>query len=305
MTRTLPPRAGARSPPPRAGAQTKTGTTFGQFLLIEPSASVAAQGNVGATTRSDVLSAYYNPGALGFQTGVQRRVLAQRRGSPTSTTTTPRSRSRWARPRRSRCRSRRSPRATSTSARPSSRWGPASGTRSRTWPSGSGTGASSRTGSGPGAQVKYVQETIWRSSARTVALDAGVIYELPFQAVLGASISNFGLPTSFDGTDLRIRFDQDPDVFGDNDNLPAALVTDDYALPGVLPGRHERAGPGRRQPDHAGGRRLPAERQQQQRQRGRRVDLREPDLGARRATRTCSWRTARAGCGWAAAWPTA
>ena len=58
-----------------------------------------------------------------------------------------------------------------------------------------------------------------------------MIYELPFRAYLGASISNFGTRGSFDGRDLRIRYDQDPDVFGDNSNLPAALETEDYPLP--------------------------------------------------------------------------
>ena len=82
-----------------------------------------------------------------------------------------------------------------------------------------------------GAQLKYVQETIYNTGARTVAFDAGVIYELPFRAVLGASVTNFGVKSSFDGNNLRVRYDQDPDIFGDNDNLPASLETDDFALP--------------------------------------------------------------------------
>ena len=68
MTRTLLLLAALVAAAPLS-AQTKTGTTFGQFLQIEPSAALAAQGNVGATARTDVMSAYYNPGALGFQTG--------------------------------------------------------------------------------------------------------------------------------------------------------------------------------------------------------------------------------------------
>ena len=67
MTRTLLLLAAAVACAPPADAQAKRGTTFGRFLLIEPSAAVAAQGNVGATARADALSAYYNPGALGFQ----------------------------------------------------------------------------------------------------------------------------------------------------------------------------------------------------------------------------------------------
>jgi hypothetical protein len=83
-----------------------------------------------------------------------------------------------------------------------------------------------------GAQVKFVQETIWHSSASAFALDAGVIYKLPFRgAALGASVTNFGSRPIFDGRDLRIRFDPDPNTFGDNSALPAALETDDFSLP--------------------------------------------------------------------------
>ncbi len=64
-----------------------------------------------------------------------------------------------------------------------------------------------------------------------MAIDAGVLYELPFQAFLGASISNFGSRGSYDGRDLRIRYDQNPDKYGDNSSLPAALETEDYPLP--------------------------------------------------------------------------
>lgn len=213
-----------------AAAQTKAGTTFGQFLLIEPDAALAAQGNVGATARANAMAAYYNPGALGFQ-----------ESSNAGFTHSP-----WLAD------------IDYNYATVAVKLGPAStvslsvqslssgdiDVRTTDQPLGTGERYSVEdlaigVGFGrrftdrfsAGAQVKYVQETIWRSSARTVALDAGVIYDLPFQATLGASISNFGLPTGFDGTDLRIRYDQDPDVFGDNDNLPAALETDDFALP--------------------------------------------------------------------------
>lgn len=213
-----------------ASAQTKTGTTFGQFLLIEPDAAIAAQGNVGATARSNAMAAYYNPGALGFQTASNAgfshstwladidynyATVALKMGSASTVALSIQSLSSGDIEVR-------------TADQPL-------GTGERysveDLAIGIGYGRQFTDRFGAGATVKYVQETVWRSSAQTVALDAGVIYELPFRAILGASISNFGLPTSFDGTDLRIRFDQDPDVFGDNDNLPAALETDEYALP--------------------------------------------------------------------------
>ena len=229
MTRTLLLLAALVAAAP-LGAQTKTGTTFGQFLQIEPSAALAAQGNVGATARTDVMSAYYNPGALGFQTssnagfshsswlaGIDYNYAAVglKMGSATTVALSVSSLSSGDIDVR-------------TAEQPL-------GTGERysveDLAIGIGVGRQFTDRFGAGATVKYVQETIWRSSAQTIALDAGVIYELPFQAVLGASISNFGVPASFDGTDLRIRYDQDPDVFGDNDNLPAALVTEEYALP--------------------------------------------------------------------------
>lgn len=213
-----------------AHAQTKTGTTAASFLLIEPSARVAAQGNVGATARTDALSAYYNPGALGFQPAsnagfthsqwladidFNHAAVALKLG-PSQTVALS---------------------VTSLSSgdiavrTPDQPQGTGELYSVEDLALGLGYGRRFTDRFGGGLTVKYVQETIWNSTARTVALDAGMIYELPFRAVLGASISNFGTPTSFDGTDLRIRYDQDPDVFGDNDNLPAALETDDFPLP--------------------------------------------------------------------------
>src|SRR5690606_32282561 len=48
-----------------ASAQTKTGTTVGQFLLIEPSARMAGMGNAGVASFDEITAAYYNPGAIG------------------------------------------------------------------------------------------------------------------------------------------------------------------------------------------------------------------------------------------------
>lgn len=213
-----------------ASAQTKTGTTAGQFLLIEPSARVAAQGNAGATARTDALAVYYNPGALGFQTATNAAfshsawladidynyaAVAVKLG-PAQTVSLS---------------------VTSLSSgdiavrTPDQPQGTGERYSVEDIALGLGYGRQFTDRFAAGLQVKYVQETIWNSSSRTVALDAGVIYELPFRAVLGASIANFGTASSFGGTDLRIRYDQDGDVFGDNDNLPAALETDDFPLP--------------------------------------------------------------------------
>ena len=213
-----------------ARAQTKTGTTVGQFLLIEPSARVAAQGNAGATARTDALSAYYNPGALGFleQTNAgfshsawladidyNYASVAVKMGAAQTLSLS----------------------VTSLNSgdiavrTPEQPQGTGELYSVNDIALGIGYGRRFTDRFAGGVNVKYVQETIWNSSAQTVALDAGVIYELPFRAFLGASISNFGTSMGFEGTDLRIRYDQDPDTYGNNDNLPAALETDDFALP--------------------------------------------------------------------------
>ena len=215
---------------PTAGAQSQTGTTIGQFLLIEPSAEYSAQGNAAATARGGVLAMYYNPGALGFSEGVNAAFTH----SPWladiafdyAAVSVPLGANQ------------------SVSLAVTSLNSGDMDVRTETQPQGTGERFSVRDLSiglgygrqfsdrfAGGLQVKYISERIWNSSASAVALDAGVIYELPFQAVLGASISNFSTRTSFDGRDLRIRFDQNPDEFGDNDSLPASLETDDFSLP--------------------------------------------------------------------------
>lgn len=213
-----------------AVAQSKAGTTIGQFLLIEPSARVAAMGNAGVTTFNEVTAAFYNPGALGFmpQSGAQF------------------THSRWLAD------------ITYNYAAVGVRLGEANtilltvtaldsgdiDVRTVEQPLGTGERYAVRDvalGLGysrritdrfaAGMQVKFLQETIWHSSMSALALDFGVLYQLPFQAYIGASVSNFGTRGTFDGRDLRVRYDQDPDRFGDNSSLPAALKTEDYPLP--------------------------------------------------------------------------
>lgn len=216
--------------PAPAAAQAQTGTTIGQFLLIEPSAEFAAQGNAAATARGSVLATYYNPAALGFAEGIQVAFTHSPWLADIDYNFAAVSVPLGA--------------AQSVSLSVTSLYAGDMLVRTPEQPQGTGELFSVRdlavgVGYGRrftdrfagGLQVKYISETIWNTSASTVALDAGVIYELPFRATLGASVSNFGARTRFDGRDLEIRFDRDPDVFGDNDNLPAALRTDPFSLP--------------------------------------------------------------------------
>ena len=213
-----------------AGAQSKTGTTLGQFLLIEPSAEYAAQGNAAATARSGVLAAYYNVGALGFTEGVNAAfthspwladiaydyaAVSVPLGAEQSVALSVTSMSSGEMDVRT----------------PEQPQGTGERFTVQDLAIGLGYGRRFTDRFAGGLQVKYISERVWNSSASTVALDAGVIYQLPFQAILGASISNFGTRTRYDGRDLQVRYDQNPDLFGNNDNLPAALKTDDFSLP--------------------------------------------------------------------------
>jgi hypothetical protein len=49
--------------------------------------------------------------------------------------------------------------------------------------------------------------------------------------VLGSSLSNMGTTGQYEGRDLAIQFDADPDVYGDNSALPAAQSTDGFPVP--------------------------------------------------------------------------
>ena len=214
----------------QARAQSKSGTTIGQFLLIEPSARVAGMGNAGVSSFSEPMSAYFNPGALGHleRSGAQfthslwladitynYTLVALKLGYSNTLLL--------------------SVTALDSGEMP---------VRTVSQPLGTGeqfsvTDLAVGVGFGRritdrfsgGIQVKYVREQIWNSALTAFAIDVGVLYHLPFQAYIGASLSNFGSRGQYDGRDLRIRFDADPLEFGDNSALPAALETEDFPLP--------------------------------------------------------------------------
>lgn len=211
-------------------AQSKTGTTIGQFLMIEPSARVAAMGNAGVTTFDEVSASYFNPAALGRmeQSAAQfthsewladisyrYAVAGIQLGGAGALMLTVTSLSSGEIDVR-------------TVEQPMG-----TGERYTVENLAFGLGYSRRVTDrfAAGLHVKYLRETIWHSTLSALSLDFGVQYELPFNAYIGASLSNFGTRGTYDGRDLRIRFDQDPDRFGDNSNLPAALETEDYPLP--------------------------------------------------------------------------
>jgi len=214
-----------------AGAQSKTGTSIADFLLIEPSARIAGMGNAGVTLFEGVQSVYYNPAAIG---GLDKHAFAF-------------SHAEWLADINYNY---------AAAALPLGKWGNAfasvTSLRSgdidvRTVEQPLGTGelfhvSDMAIGVGyglrvsdrfaAGIQASYVQETIWHTSASTVVLNLGTLYELSANGLhIGASISNFGTDSRYSGRDLRIIYDFDPSRNGDNGTLPGEQFTDAYPVP--------------------------------------------------------------------------
>lgn len=211
--------------------QTKTGTSVGQFLLIEPSARIAAMGNAGATNYDEIQSAYYNPGAIGrfSQTGVQFThspwiaditydfaalgLTLEQFGNLYLSVTSLNSGDIDVR----------------TVEKPLGT-GEKYSVSDLSFAIGYGRQISEQFS--VGVQVSYLRETIWHSSMSAFSMNVGTLYRVSESGLhIGASISHFGTRAKFDGTDLRVLYDQNPERFGDNARLPAELFTEDYPLP--------------------------------------------------------------------------
>lgn len=212
-------------------SQSKTGTTIGEFLMIEPSARIAGMGNAGVSLRDETQTAYYNPGAIGHfdAYGVQLTHslwLASIAYDYVAVSI------------------------------PLQEWGNlyVSGTalnsgeidvRTVDQPLGTGErysvndvalglgyGRKVSDRFSVGVEINYIQETIWHSSLNAFALNVGTIYEIsPDGLRIGASISNFGTEGQFSGKDLRITYDPNPSMNGSNGALPGEVYTDTYSLP--------------------------------------------------------------------------
>ncbi len=217
-----------------AFAQSKTGTTIGQFTMIEPSARTAAMGGAGGSMADEAFAGYYNAGALG---ALQRSDLQFSYNS-------------WFAG------------ISLSYAVGVFRLGDL-GTASLSFTSLSSGDIAVRTVDQPlgtgelysvddlligigygfritdrfscGLQVNYIQERIWHSSVSTFGFNVGTLYQLsPDGLRIGASLMNFGFKSKFDGTDLRVRYDMDPARYGDNSSIPAAVLTDEFSLPFVF-----------------------------------------------------------------------
>jgi opacity protein-like surface antigen len=83
-----------------------------------------------------------------------------------------------------------------------------------------------------GFNAKYIQESIWSSSASGFALDVGTYYITPFNdLIIGASVSNFGTKMKLDGKDIQINYDPDGNSTTGPNNIPAQYEMDQYDLP--------------------------------------------------------------------------
>jgi hypothetical protein len=83
-----------------------------------------------------------------------------------------------------------------------------------------------------GVNVKYVNETIYHSSANGVAFDIGTMFTTQFNGLkIGMSITNYGSKVRMSGRDMLTQVDIDPNVSGNNENINAHLANDAFDLP--------------------------------------------------------------------------
>lgn len=214
-----------------ARAQSKVGTTTAQFLGIEPSARTAGMGNAGVAMNQGIEAVYFNPGAIG--------VLRQ----PSITFT----HALWF--------------ADMSydyvaGALPLHRWGSLFGSLTslssgdidvRTVEQPLGTGerysvSEMAIGLGyglrfsdrftAGIQMNYVRERIWHTTEDLITFSLGSLYRINENGLtIGSSLSNLGTTGHYEGRDLAIQHDADPDIYGDNGALPAFQWTDDFTVP--------------------------------------------------------------------------
>ena len=83
-----------------------------------------------------------------------------------------------------------------------------------------------------GGNVKYIQESIFHSTASGFAVDVGTLFETQFNGLMiGMSISNYGTKLQMLGQDMLVQADPDPSVAGNNGQINANFETDQYDLP--------------------------------------------------------------------------
>lgn len=83
-----------------------------------------------------------------------------------------------------------------------------------------------------GANVKYISQKIWNSTANGLAFDLGVLFLSDIYGLrMAATITNFGADMRIDGKDLLVQHDINTQIYGNNDQILAKLNTDEFPLP--------------------------------------------------------------------------
>jgi hypothetical protein len=83
-----------------------------------------------------------------------------------------------------------------------------------------------------GGTVKYIQQSIWNTSASAFAVDLGVLFHSDIYGLrIAATITNFGTDMQLEGDALLVQHDVDPNNYGNNDQILATLQTGEYPLP--------------------------------------------------------------------------
>jgi hypothetical protein len=214
-----------------AAAQTKTGTTILGFLGIEPSARFAAMGNAGGAVADDIQAVHYNPGALGWLgrgavqfthgvwfAGIQydHAALALTLGD-------------WGNASLAVTSLRSGDMEVRTVERP---LGTGERFSVRDVAIGLGYGRQITQRFAAGVQLQWASETIWNTGVDLVTASLGTLYRLNDGGLmLGSSLVNVGTRGRFDGRDLAIQFDREPDRYGDNSTLPGSQLTEEFPLP--------------------------------------------------------------------------
>lgn len=212
-------------------AQSKTGTTVGEFLAIEPSARIAGMGNAGVAIADDIDAVYFNPATIG---NLERKSISFMHSSWLAGISLD----------------------YGAGVLPLGHLGNAFASvtalhsgdidvRTVDRPLGTGEtfsvsdvaiglgyGRQVASRFSLGVQLNYLQETIWHSSFSTVTINVGTLYQVSSNGLrIGSSISNWGTQAGYQGRDLRVTYDADPTRYGDNGSLPGSAFTDQFALP--------------------------------------------------------------------------
>lgn len=212
-------------------AQSKVGTTVGQFLKIEPSARFVAMGNAGTSLSNEASAAFYNPASLGMLKGIDiqftyNQWLADIKYNYATAAINVEGVGTFA----LQVTSLNSGDMEITTVEDEQGSGLYFDVTNLSIGLAYGIMLTDRVSAG--IAVNYIQETIYNTSLYNVAFNFGVQYQTAIQGLaIGASVSNFGPRSSYDGRDIFFNYDVDPDKHGDHPYLPSELRMGEFSLP--------------------------------------------------------------------------